>query len=352
MKIAIINDTHFGIRNDSPIFLDYFSKFYNDVFFPELDKRGITEIVHLGDLFDRRKYINFNTLMRTKNDFVLPIIQKKYKFTIIAGNHDVFYKNNNDLNSLTELLGAYQSDNFDIIIEPKNKMIGNKNILMLPWICDENREHVSDTIKSTKSRLCFAHLELIGFDYYKGMVADHGDDPSDYKKFDMVLTGHYHTKSQQGNISYLGAPCEYVWTDYNDPKGFHIFDTSNYELEFIQNPYTIFKKISYHDHEITLEDVNKFNFSTYKDTFIKLIIQSKSNPFILDMFIENLEKIGIADLQVIEEELVLDDTEVISESEDTITILRKFVDSLPTKVDKRKLNSILLDLHNESLSVE
>ena len=58
MKIALITDTHFGARNDSLLFLDFFRKFYENIFFPTLKERGIKEIIHLGDVVDRRKFIN------------------------------------------------------------------------------------------------------------------------------------------------------------------------------------------------------------------------------------------------------------------------------------------------------
>ena len=41
MKIAILNDTHAGARNSSEIFLDYFGRFYSEVFFPYCEKHGI-----------------------------------------------------------------------------------------------------------------------------------------------------------------------------------------------------------------------------------------------------------------------------------------------------------------------
>ena len=43
MKIAIITDQHFGARKNSKFFHDYFLKFYNDIFFPAIEKEGITQ---------------------------------------------------------------------------------------------------------------------------------------------------------------------------------------------------------------------------------------------------------------------------------------------------------------------
>ena len=61
MKIALLNDTHFGCRNDSPAFIKYQNRFYDELFFPYLIENKIDTLIHLGDVVDRRKFINFNT---------------------------------------------------------------------------------------------------------------------------------------------------------------------------------------------------------------------------------------------------------------------------------------------------
>ena len=61
MKTGSLNDTHFGARNDSPAFIKYFNRFYDEIFFPYLQEHNITTLIHLGDVVDRRKFINYNT---------------------------------------------------------------------------------------------------------------------------------------------------------------------------------------------------------------------------------------------------------------------------------------------------
>ena len=91
MKAAIITDTHFGARNDSKVFLQYFGKFYKNVFFPYLEEHGIKTIFHLGDIVDRRKFINYVTLREFKDIFVQPCIDRGIKVHAIVGNHDIPY---------------------------------------------------------------------------------------------------------------------------------------------------------------------------------------------------------------------------------------------------------------------
>ena len=100
MKIALLNDTHFGARNDSPAFLDYFMRFYNEIFFPYLKENNITTLIHLGDVVDRRKFINFKTAHTFREDFMHRLYKEGIDTHIILGNNDTYYKNTNELNEI------------------------------------------------------------------------------------------------------------------------------------------------------------------------------------------------------------------------------------------------------------
>jgi len=257
MKVAIINDTHCGIRNSSDIFLDNAEKFYADVFFPTLLERGIRHIIHLGDYFDHRKFINFRALNRNRHVFLERLRQEQITMDIIAGNHDTYYNNTNDLNSLKELLGHYMNE-VHIIHEPTVMEYGSLKMGMVPWICAENHEKTMEFIKTAKCDWIGGHFEFAGFNVMRGVIAPHGLDHKLLSRFERVLSGHFHTKSQQDNVTYLGTQMEFFWSDANDPKFFHILDTETRELEAIRNPYTLFEKIVYNDEET---DYNKYNVS-------------------------------------------------------------------------------------------
>ena len=92
MKIALLNDTHFGARNDSPAFLDYFMRFYNEIFFPYCKESNIKTLIHLGDVVDRRKFINHNTAHNFKKVFWDKLDELNIKTYVIIGNHDTYYK--------------------------------------------------------------------------------------------------------------------------------------------------------------------------------------------------------------------------------------------------------------------
>ena len=354
MKVALITDTHWGIRNDSQVMLDNMKKFIDDVFFPTLDSHSIVDVYHLGDLVDRRKYINFNTARRLREDFLDPLQGKGLSMHIIAGNHDTYYKNTNEVNALDEMLFA-KYDNIQIYTNPTDTYFPDGSpVLLLPWICDENREKSIQAINKTIAQVAFGHLELAGFDLFRGHKNEHGDDPNLFSRFDLVCSGHYHTRSNNGTVYYLGCPVQYTWTDYNDTKGFHIFDTETRELTFIPNNSNIFHKHVYSDTDRLMDDVVDFDVAKYKDCYVKVIVKDKSNPYWFDLVIDKIEKMGVADLQVVEDHMhqdAIQDEEIIDQAEDTMTILKKYVEGMQVS-DKKRVDNIITSLYNEALSIQ
>ena len=244
MKIALITDTHFGARNDNLNFNEYFYKFYEELFFPYLEENDITTVIHLGDVMDRRKFISY----RIAKDFRERFLDRFQKINLhmLVGNHDTYYKNTNDVNSLQELVsGKY--DNIKVYSKATEVNFDGCKILFVPWINADNVAHTTKMLKTSDAQICMGHLELSGFEMQKGMVMDHGWDKEVFNRFDTIMSGHYHHKSDDGQVFYLGTPYEIYWNDWDDPKGFHVFDTDKRELERIVNPHKIFSKIYYDD---------------------------------------------------------------------------------------------------------
>ena len=347
MKIALITDTHFGARGDHGAFDRFFKKFYEGTFFPLLERESIQRVVHLGDMFDRRKYINYLTLNNCREYFFDRLSSLGIDMDIIVGNHDVFYKNTNEINSPSLLLNDY--NNITVHDSPMTVHIGGADILFLPWIASDNFKQSMEAIKTTKASICFGHLELAGFQMYKGFVNDHGFDSKIFERFDTVFTGHFHHRSSDGNITYLGNPYEITWSDYQDPRGFHIFDTETRELTFIQNPNTIFHKI-FVDKDFKLGD-----YSHLEDCFVKVIVQDRDNQMKLDLLIDRLEKVNPADIQVVDDHQhkdIEDNNDILESAEDTLTILSKFCEQMEDTVDKKRLDNLIRNLYNEAINLE
>ena len=355
MKVAIITDQHFGARNDSLHFINFFEKFYNDTFFPKLQEEGIKTVLILGDTFDRRKYVNFYSLKKTKEMFFDKLHDMGINVHMLAGNHDTYFKNTNDVNSVDLLLREYP--NVQVIDHPTTISVDDTPICMMPWICPENYEDSMNMIKDTNAQICMGHFEIEGFAMFRGMESHEGLSRAIFNKFDLVFSGHYHHKSSNGNIHYLGNPYELTWSDYQDPRGFHIFDTNTREFDFVQNPNSIFHKITYDDTVANaIFEISNMDLAKYKDTFVKVIVLNKTNPYLFDLFMSNLYKVNPIDVSIVEDNIDLTEgleSDIISDAEDTLTILNKYVDNLQVQdLDSGKLKSILKELYVEALNLE
>jgi DNA repair exonuclease SbcCD nuclease subunit len=359
MKIALITDTHVGVRGDSQQFLDYQKKFYDDVFFPELEKHDIGHIIHLGDLVDRRKYINYSTSKRLREDFLNPL--GGYYITIIAGNHDTYFKSTNEINALDELLKSY--GNITVLTEAHNLKLyprHDETGLFVPWINNQNIEKTMSVIEESKSQLCFGHFELNGFEMHAGHICESGMQTDFLRKFENVFTGHFHEKSSRNNIKYLGAPYQMTWSDYNRRRGFHIFDLTTRNLTYIINPYKMFHKIYYDDEaHPTLEGLMKEFVAAdtnYENTYVKLVVLKKNNPYIFDMFYDEIMKMNPADLKIVESNILMS-TETVKEdfqkAEDTLTIMMKKIDGIEDlPCPKTELKKLVTNLYHEAMDME
>jgi predicted phosphodiesterase len=355
MRIAILGDCHFGMRGDSIPFHNIYRKFYTEVFFPYLKDNNITTVFQMGDLFDRRKFIGFQTLALSRKYFFDPARDQGIQLHILLGNHDIAFKNTLEVNSPQLLLQEYS--NITIYDAPSTQNLegDETSIDVIPWICSENEQEIQDFIKASGSQICFGHFELAGYEMDRGNVCHEGMSDEILKKYDIVLSGHFHHRSSNGHIFYVGTPGEMTWADYNDKRGFHIFDTDTRELEFIENPFKIFHKIMYDDCQETLESITTKDLDQYKNTIVKVIVANKTNPVLYDMFLDNLYKVGPLDVSIVEDFTdysEISDEDIVDQSDDTITILDKVIETLELDLDKDKLRNIMREIYLEAQDLE
>jgi len=349
MKVALITDQHFGARNDSITFLDFFQKFYDNTFFPAIDNNGIDTVLILGDTFDRRKYVNFYALDRAKKMFFDKLEERGITVHMLAGNHDTYFKNTNEVNSPDLLLQEYS--NVIVIDKPETIVVDGTSICMMPWICPENYQESLDMMQNTKAEICMGHFEIAGFSMYRGMESHDGLDKSIFEKFDLVFSGHYHHRSSDKHIHYLGNPYELTWQDYNDPRGFHLFDTDTRGLDFIPNPYRMFERLEYNDKDAEPIDLDTIDL---KDMFVKLIVVNKTDFYKFDKFIAKLYNKGCADIKIVEDMSEFNEGEIGEEIalEDTVSVLTHYIDSINTDVDKDHIKSFMQGLYTEAVNIE
>ena len=351
MKIALVTDTHFGARGDSTHFDNYFRKFYTEVFFPELVRQGIKTIFHLGDVFDRRKFINFNTLKNCKEYFFDQLVKHDIQCHMLAGNHDTYFKNTNEVNSPDLLIAEQYGSHVQVYSNPRNIVVDNFSVCMIPWICADNYADVMATVSASTAPVMMSHLELEGFSMYKGMLNDHGMDRKLFDKFDLVLSGHFHHRSSQDNITYIGNPYAMTWNDYDDPRGFTILDTDTLHMDVIVNPTEIFLKYLYDD---TTMDPDNIDVAMFADKMVKLIIINKNDFYKYDRFMDRLYKQNILELKIIEDfsEFEADAVDDDINLEDTVSLLNGFVDGVETDADKPRIKNLLKELYIEAQHAE
>lgn len=347
-KIAIIADTHWGARGDSPALLEHMTEYCRRHFFPELERRGVTDVVHLGDLVDRRKYVSFRTAERMRREFLDPL--SRYRTHVMVGNHDVVHKNTNEVNALRELvMGRHES--ISIYTSPAEVVLGERTrTLLLPWICDDNRERSYDAIRATTAEWCMGHLELAGFKMYRDSPeAEHGMSPTELSKFTGVLSGHYHHRSVKGNVMYVGAPYEMTWADAGDERGFHVLDEDTGDLEYVRNPMTLHVKLHYSDGTEAPDP------SELEGKVVKVIMSSREDGLAFDGYMKRIEGSSPADVQVVDDHLHLDlstieDAPELEGVEDTPSVLRSTIESLDEGVDKAALASLLMGVYQEAVN--
>ena len=350
MKIALLNDSHFGARGDSEVFDNYIHKFMEDIFFPYLKEHNITTLIHLGDILDRRKFINFKTAHNFRHKFMMRLWEEKIDTHIILGNHDTYYRSTNRVNGPEELCTTPDGKHEPWIYTKATEVeFDGMKALFIPWINPENEKETFDLVNSTQAEIAFGHLDINGFEMHAGMVESHGHDKSLFSKFEKVMTGHFHKKSDDGHIYYLGTQYEMTWSDYKCPKGFHIFDTQTRELSRIENHNTIFKKIIYNDKETNYDNLD---ITPYDKCFIKLYISNKTDTDMYERLMDRLyNHINLHAIDVIEDPTDIGASvreDILEQGEDTLTFLGNYIDQIDVKIDKQKLKAFAKELYMEA----
>lgn len=341
MRICIFTDTHWSARKSSKLFQDYFELFYKNVFFPYLEENNITTVLHLGDAFDSRKSIEFSGLEWTQRVVLDPL--SKYKVHLLTGNHDLFFRSTSKINSPDLLLQQYP--NITVYSDPTEIRIDNLPILLVPWINQENEQRTFDIIDNTTAPVCMGHLELNGFVAHKGHVMEDSRDPIQFKKFDKVFTGHFHSRSDNEKIYYIGNPYEIYFNDVDEDRGFIVFDTETLEHEYVDNPYKLHYQIYYEDN-----DIKQLNEQQYENKIVKVIVRKKTNVKKFEQYIDRLNKANVAELKIIETTEIPDLENFESlEAEDTFSILNRYVDNAEIELDKSKVKSIISDLYRVAM---
>lgn len=345
MKLAIVADDHFGVRSDSTLFADNLMVFYRDVFWPYIDEHQIKHIVHLGDLFDRRRYVTFVTAGKLRRHFVQPLLGREDIVAVmIVGNHDASMKNHLHVNGLKELLPS--TSRIGIVTKPQEIKLGELSVLVLPWVCEANRKITQSYLQTSKARMVLGHLELAGFEMDRGRISEKGMSIVDFDRFELVLSGHYHHKSIKRNVVYVGSTREQTWADVNDPKGFHILDTDTLELKHIPNPHTVYK-ITKFGEQLTRTDIDR--------KIIKVVLPDgvAVSPLELENYVAHINELGPADVRV---NPIRDNKTKKTSPEFSNNMLHLLIEAAETSIEegaeRGALKTVLSELYQEARALE
>ena len=258
------------------------------------------------------------------------------------GNHTAYYKNTNDVNAVDLLLREYE--NVHTYSEATEIKLDKLGVLLIPWINSENEEQTLKMINKSKSPMVMGHLECKGFRIHRGYVMEQGIDVDLFDKFDKVFSGHYHTRSDDGRLFYLGNPYEMFWNDLEDTRGFHIFDTETLEHTPIDNPYRMFYTIYYEDN-----DYQTFDTREYEDKIVKVIVRTKTKPKKFEKFIDKLYNSNVHELKVVENFQLQENEDFEAfESEDTMSILNRYVDEAEINLEKSRIQEMIQSVYQEA----
>lgn len=347
MKLCLFTDTHFGARGESPQFNEYFHCFYENVFFPYIEKHNITRVIHLGDAYDRQKYVTFGIANSWRTRFWNRLRDSEIEIDCLVGNHDAFNNRySNTPNALEELTQEY--GNVRVFSECSLQHYDDIPIALIPWINKTNYESTMKFIEKVPASIAMTHLELKGFEMDKGNVSKIGMDRELFKKFEFVMSGHYHHRSTDGHIWYLGNTYEITWADYQDPRGFHVFDTHTRELEFIQNPHRMFYKIGYHgDEGVDTSDVGD---DSLNGRIVRVEVTNRQNDRAYKKFLDELQAQNPYKIEVDDQSMVeIKSDAVVKDVKNTLNVIHDYInESDMDEDDKEPIKLIMKELYQEA----
>lgn len=338
MRAIICGDLHIGIKSDSN-FINYQIKEFNKIIDYTLNS-SVKNIIFLGDIFHTRQHIDIHILHKVLRCFERLEDLNVY---LLAGNHDVYYKNNNSINSLSIIFKKY---NFNIIDEyPKEIIIDDVRCFFVPWINKNNYTECLDHIKKSSAKYCFGHFAINNFHLVSGIKETNGLKQSLFKKFVKTFSGHFHLKDDQNNISFVGSFCSLDWNDYSDKKRIMKIDTVKGINKSVFLTDNIFEKLFVNDYK-------KIDITYYKNKILKIYIEKKLTPKGLSV-IDNLKENALFS-EIIDNTILLEKINENIKNEDFLLLLDEVLKEQDNIDDnyKKEVKKYLKKLYNQTLQGE
>lgn len=343
MKIAFIGDLHFGARNSNQVIQRHQKTFFENVFWPYIEKHNIKTVIQTGDYFDNRKWINLQTMSFQKKYFV--DYAEKLNVTVhgIIGNHDIPLRHSLSMNSPQQILTEEHMNFYD---KPKMLNFDGVDITFIPWVCKDNYEEVTNVIREG-GELLVGHLETQGAVLLPGRLSDEGYLPADFKNWKEVISGHYHTQNKIANVHYIGLPYQLMWNDTSSKQGFWILDTTDRSWEFIENTYSYF-------HRLTWNDGCDYNMDLLSDSYVKINIKKKTSFEDFERFLDKVNFQVPFEVKIVEsfEEYNQENVKDIIQLSSTTELIGEYIDDVATDNNKESIKNLMIEIYEDAMSVE
>jgi DNA repair exonuclease SbcCD nuclease subunit len=349
-KIFLLSDLHFGVRANSLEWLTNQLIFFENFYFPFLKEKAEKGDVFfmLGDWFDNRQLLDIN-VMNKAIDIIYKISQIMPVY-LMTGNHDIYKKNETDVNSL---IAFRFIPNVFVIEEPTIITNGKSNILVLPWIGDKEEEEAYAKANSKKAEFIFAHTDMAGFKYDNGRSIVKGVNLHDIKGYKKIFSGHIHKRQQIDHTFYIGSPYHTKRGDIGNQKGVYIFEPNKNKLEFTENNLSsVFQRIKLED---LMEWTLDYTYKVLENNYTDIIVPDKYiHLFNLTKFIELLKDCTYKKIETVGEKVRTDDdfNGIVDgqDIKDILTLLEMSIDELGLSMEILVKLKMLNKLYYEKAS--
>ncbi|URC15183.1 nuclease [Paraglaciecola Antarctic GD virus 1] len=336
--VVILGDLHFGQAKSEKWTEDNQKKLI-DTLYEYCLVNKITRIIQCGDFFDNRKALKHNTLQFVRVEVVARFAAIGVHWDVIVGNHDMFYKTNVVPNACEEILSNYE--NFTVHNKPTTIKINDTEIDLIPWICQDNHDEVKQFIKDSNSFLCVGHFELAGFKYNQSIPSD-GTDCNFLEGYHKVLSGHFHTQSDNGTVYYVGTPYHLNFNDADDKRGFWILNTGTMDHTFVDSGFIHYTKVTYGDEGVADRD--------FTNQRVRLSTAVEDDNF--KLFVSQISEVVNSLDIVYTNDLIIDwgDGESEVNLEDTRTLVVNTINNLEIEVsDKEFITKSYDELYSKAM---
>lgn len=277
-RVCCVSDIHIGIHQNNALWHEIavdWARWLRD----ELKHHDIKDMIICGDLFHYRDEIAVNTIQVTTQ--ILEMWQE-FNIVVLVGNHDAYYKDRSDVNSLSILRGW---SNITVIDKLTQAVAYDRHLLFCPW--GTRKEELS------KNDIIFGHFEIESFKLNHFKVCTEGiKTKSLLSKTDLVITGHFHHREERnyknGTILYLGNPYQMDFGDANTSKGYYLLDLKTKEYTYHENKLSPCHNKVFLSKLTTDGCINDATVDSITNNIVKFIIDKNILPDEADYIIQKL----------------------------------------------------------------